>query len=105
MTGLSTRKAAQFFRGDDFVSAQHVTIASGIQALVPGAGELLLLLPLESSNACFCLFIGRLQHPALVPGAGEHTSLLLLLLLDRPCWWLVLLPAAAVCCFQQLPPP
>lgn len=38
MTGLSSRKAAQFFRTDDFVSAQHTTIASGIQALVPGAG-------------------------------------------------------------------
>lgn len=38
MTGLSTRKAAQFFRSDSFISAQHTTLASGIQALVPGAG-------------------------------------------------------------------
>lgn len=38
MTGLSPAKAAQFFRSADYVSAQHTTRSSGIQALVPGAG-------------------------------------------------------------------
>ena len=38
MTGLAPRRAAQFFRSDDYVSAQHTTVASGIQGLVPGAG-------------------------------------------------------------------
>lgn len=40
MTGLAPAKAAQFFRSDAYVSAQHTTAASGIQALVPRAGEL-----------------------------------------------------------------
>lgn len=39
MTGLSPAKAAQFFRSEGYVSAQHTTRTSGIQALVPGAGE------------------------------------------------------------------
>jgi len=39
MTGLEPLKAAQFFRSDDYISAQHTTAASGIRALVPGAGE------------------------------------------------------------------
>ena len=38
MTGLDPGKATQFFRGTAYVSAQHTTRASGIQALVPGAG-------------------------------------------------------------------
>jgi hypothetical protein len=38
MTGLSPAKAAQFFRSEAYVSARHTTLASGIQALVPGAG-------------------------------------------------------------------
>ena len=38
MTGLAPSRAVQFFRSDDYVSAQHTTEASGIQGLVPGAG-------------------------------------------------------------------
>ena len=38
MTGLAPCRASQFFRSDDYVSAQHTTVASGIQGLVPGAG-------------------------------------------------------------------
>ncbi|KAL4419048.1 hypothetical protein ABPG77_011030 [Micractinium sp. CCAP 211/92] len=37
MTGLCPAKAAQFFRSEGYVSAQHTTRTSGIQALVPGA--------------------------------------------------------------------
>lgn len=35
MTNLSTKKASQFFRGTDFVSAQCTTEMSGIRGLVP----------------------------------------------------------------------
>lgn len=35
MTNLSTKKASQFFRGSDFVSAQCTTETSGIRSLVP----------------------------------------------------------------------
>ena len=35
MTGLSTEKAAQFFRGEDFISSQFTTAKSGISSIVP----------------------------------------------------------------------
>ena len=38
MTGLAPSKAAQFFRSDAYISAQHTTLTSGIQGLVPNAG-------------------------------------------------------------------
>lgn len=38
MTGLAPSKAAQFFRSDAYISAQHTTLTSGIQDLVPNAG-------------------------------------------------------------------
>lgn len=38
MTGLAPSKAAQFFRSEDYISAQHTTLTSGIQGLVPSAG-------------------------------------------------------------------
>ncbi|PSC69452.1 ornithine decarboxylase [Micractinium conductrix] len=37
MTGLAAEKASQFFRSDAYISAQHTTVTSGIQALVPDA--------------------------------------------------------------------
>ena len=37
MTDLDPARARQFFRDDSFVSAEHTTTASGIQALVPEA--------------------------------------------------------------------
>ena len=39
MTGLAAEKASQFFRSDAYISAQHTTVTSGIQALVPDACE------------------------------------------------------------------
>ncbi len=41
MTGLAPSKAAQFFRSDAYISAQHTTLTSGIQGLVPNAGACL----------------------------------------------------------------
>ena len=38
MTGLAPSKAAQFFRSESYISAQHTTLTSGIQGLVPNAG-------------------------------------------------------------------
>lgn len=37
MTELCQEKAVQFFRGDHFISAQHTSTSSGIQALLPNA--------------------------------------------------------------------
>ena len=68
MTGLSSRKAAQFFRGEDFVSAQHVTLGSGIQGLVPGAGEGWFSVSQWSSAQHITLGSGI---QGLVPGADE----------------------------------
>lgn len=64
MTGLAPSKAAQFFRSEDYISAQHTTLTSGIQGLVPSAGGWTGADMLVGTHAAqFCCFRPALSWP------------------------------------------
>lgn len=74
MTELSEAAAAQFVRGEAFISSTHTTEASGIRALAPGAK-----IDDYLFEPCGCASVGAKRSMACLPGSAWLCMLHMLL--------------------------